>query len=171
MRENAITDPLPHTSEQLRDDLQARYDLKIARQSLYVSDDDDATQIAAKHPGADLVLDVRTEQLSLEPFIMDPFPREVPKYRLRYSVSWRLIDARVVHAIDGKKGLGVARDRCDFAPKDAHGAPTYDEMLADGARRLKHELEVAEQTCAEQFRSTIAAPQSARDARAAQAAE
>ena len=39
--------------------------------------------------------------------------------------------------------------------KDTQNAPTYDEMLADEARRLKSELDLAEQACLDRFRSKV----------------
>lgn len=154
LRENGIADATPNTRRQLRDDLQHRYDLKIARQPLYVSANDDVTQIAALDPEADLLLDVWIDAQSLQPFTLTHDPS---KYQVRYTLNLRLIDAKIVHPVDGKKGAVIARGRCNFAPDETPSAPTYDEMLANGARRLKHELELAAQTCTQQLRSTILA--------------
>ena len=149
MREDDIADPTPRMMQQLRDDLQHRYDLKVAPRPLYVSDDD-VTQITAAYPEGDLLLDVWTGNLSL-----GPIGNDQSKYRLEYTVYFRLIDAKIIHLIDGKKGLVIASGTCSLPSKARQSAPTYDEMLADGARQLKHELDLGAQACVDQFRATV----------------
>jgi len=148
-RENGIADPAPHLAQQLRDDLQRRYGLKLDREAIYVTDED-PKQITAAHPAADLVLDVWINNLSLE-----PFSQGSKKYGLKYSAYLRLIDARVVHPIDGKKGLVIARGTCSRILEETPSTPTYDDFLANGAQRLIREIDVATQFCVDEFRSTV----------------
>jgi len=151
MRENDVADPMPHMMQQLRDDLQHRYGLKVARRPLYITDDD-VTQITATYPEGDLLLDVWTANLSL-----GPLPHDRSKYQVGYTAYFRLIDAKTIHLIDGKKGLVIASGTCDLPSKATQSAPTYNEMLANGARRLKQELDLAAQACVDQFRATVLA--------------
>ena len=92
---------------------------------------------------ADLVLDVRT---LLWGFAY--FPTSWAKYRVLYVAHARLID--------GKKGTVLAEGGCAFPPsQDADAAPGYDELLADGGKRLKQELKTAADFCANEFASKI----------------
>jgi hypothetical protein len=148
-RENGIADPAAFMAQQLSDDLQHRYGLRLERQSLYITDED-PKQITAAHPEADLLLDVWINSLSLEPFSQDS-----SKYHVKYTAYLRLIDARIVHPIDGKKGLVIAHGTCARIPGETPSAPTYDEFLSSGAQRLKHELDLAAQSCVDIFKSKV----------------
>ena len=148
-RDNAIADPAPYMAQQLGDDLRRRFGLQLAQKAVYVSDDDPA-QITAAHPAADLLLDVWIDSVGL-----DPLPQDRSKYRVRYTAYLRLIDAKVVHVIDGKKGLVIGHGTCRRNPDDAAHAPTYDEFLANGAQLLKHELDIAALSCVEEFRTKV----------------
>jgi hypothetical protein len=148
VRDNGISDPARFIARKLSDDLERRYDLKPARQT-FAGGDDDPTKFNTVDPSADVVLDVWTGDWSLR-----PRPDAPPKYRVGYAVHLRLIDARVVHVIDGKKGAVIAEGTCRF-PEDASSAHARDEFLADGARRLKDELDVAARFCVDEFRTKI----------------
>ena len=148
-RDNAIADPAPYMAQQLGDDLRRRFGVQLEQQAVYVSDDDPKL-ITAVHPAADLLLDVWLDSLSLEPLPQDP-----SKYRVRYTAYLRLIDAKFVHVIDGKKGLVIGHGMCRRIPEDAAHAPSYDDFLANGAQRLKHELEIAALSCVEEFRTKV----------------
>ena len=81
------------------------------------------------------------------------FPPNTLKYRVRYTAYIRLIDAKFVHLIDEKKGIVIAHGTCSYIQEETPNAPTYDQLLADGAQRLKDELEVAARFCLDEFRS------------------
>jgi hypothetical protein len=155
-RENGIADPAPNMEQQLSDDLRRRYGLKLERQAIYITDEDPKA-VTAAHPEADLVLDVWINNLSLEPFTQGSL-----KYRLLYSAQVRLIDAKIVHPIDGKEGLVIARGTCSRKPAETSSTPTYNDFLANGAQRLIREIDVATQFCAEEFISTVLGPGPAR---------
>jgi hypothetical protein len=148
-RENAIADPTLDMTRRLSGDLQHRYGLRLDRESIYITNDD-PTQIAAAHPEADLLLDVWIDSLRLEPLADDP-----SKYHLKYTANLRLIDAKIVHLIDGKKGLVIAHGACTHVSQETPSPPTYDEMLANRAQRLKHELDLATEDCVQMFQSTV----------------
>ena len=147
--ENGIPDPAPYMAQQLSDDFGRRYGLKLEQQAIYIAEDD-PTRITAAHPQADLVLDVWINSLSLEPYSHDS-----SKYRVKFAAYLRLIDAKVVRPIDGKKGLVVAEGTCARSPEETPGAPTYDDLLANGAQRLKRELDVAMRFCIDEFRARV----------------
>ena len=152
-RENDIADPAPHMAQQLSDDFRRLYGLSLEQQALYITDDD-PKQIAAAHPTSDLILDVWVNSLSLEPFSGHP-SRYHSRYHVKYTAYLRLIDAKFVHLIDGKKGLVIAFGTCSRIPEETPNAPTFDDFLANGAQRLKHELEIAAQSCANVFLSKV----------------
>lgn len=140
-RENGIADPALYLKEQLGDELRRRYGLKLEPEALYITGDD-PTQITADYPAVDLLLDVWIIDLRLEPFALDQ-----AKYRITYAAVLRLIDAKIVRPIDGKKGQVVADGTCTLIPEETANAPTYNEFLARGAQRLKHEFDIAAQFC------------------------
>jgi hypothetical protein len=148
-RENAVADPAPYIAQQLGDDLRRRFGLKLEQQSVYVSDDA-PEQITAAYPRADLLLDVWIDSVGL-----DPLPKDPAKYRVRFTAYLRLIDAKFVHIIDGKRGLVIGHGTCSHSPQETANAPTYDEFLANGAQRLKNELEIAALSCVEEFRTKV----------------
>jgi hypothetical protein len=149
IRQNGLVEPAATLAQELGDDLGRRYGLTIERQTIYI-DDDDVTRIALADPSADVVLDVWLNRMSL-----DRLPKSETGYGFSYGAYLRLIDAKVVHPIDGKKGIVLARGSCSRAPDESLGAPTYDDFLADGAQRLKHEMDLAVQFCVDQFRSAV----------------
>lgn len=61
-----------------------------------------------------------------------------------YSAKARLIDAATKDV--------VAEGACARVPDQQPGSPTYDELMADGAKRLKSELATAAVECLTQFK-------------------
>jgi hypothetical protein len=149
LRENGIANPDPYMAQQLSNDLQRRYGLQLERQAVYITDDD-PKQIVAAHPEADLLLDAWINNLSLLPFSHNP-----SKYQVRYTAYLRLIDAKIVDHIDEKKGRVIAHGKCNRFLAETPSAPTYDELLANGAQRLKDTLAAAAQSCVDEFRSKV----------------
>jgi hypothetical protein len=155
-RENSVADSTPYVAGQLSDDIQRRYGLEPAQQRLAISDNDAPTEITAAHPSADLVLDVRTG------WSLQPISHNSSKYYLTYIAHLRLIDAKIVHFIDGKKGAVIADGTCSHSTDDTARAPSYDEFLAQKAQRLKDEIGLAARFCVDEFRAkvlTIGPPQ------------
>ena len=111
---------------------------------------DDPTQITAAHPATDLLLDVWINKLSLGWSSQDSSKRQV-----NYAAEIRLIDAKVVRLIDGKKGLVIAHGRCIRTPAETPSPPSYDDFLANGAQRLKDEFADATRFCVDEFRSKV----------------
>jgi hypothetical protein len=149
LREHGIVDPARSLSQRLSKHLQHRYALKIAPQSLAIQDDD-PKQIAATYPSADLIIDLKTSDWGLE-----PLSRRSNGYRVKYIADLRIIDAKFIHHIDGKKGIVIAKGTCRRIPDETPDAPTYDQFLDNGALLLKKELAAAEQFCFEAFRWNV----------------
>jgi hypothetical protein len=147
--EDGLVDPAQAISRQLSQDLEFHYGLRHAPRRLWC-ESDDVTTIAAADSSADLVIDVWTNDWGLVPLRED-----LSKFHLHYAANLRLIDARSVHGIDGKKGLVIAEGTCERSPEEPSSAATRNELLADGARRLHAELEQAVQVCIHDFRSQL----------------
>jgi len=147
--ENGVADPAPYIVRTLSEYLQRRYGLDFTQQALYITEDD-PKQITASNPSTDLIIDVWIDNWSLE-----PFPKNSLKYRIGYTAHLRLIDAKYVHLIDGKKGIVIGHGACRYLPEDASNALAYDELLANSAQRLKEELVVASRFCVDEFQSKV----------------
>jgi hypothetical protein len=142
VQQNTIQDPAEHIGAALGGALAAKFAARANAPRMQLSTDEVA-EVAKNASGTDLVLDVRTINWG---FVY--FPTSWSKYRVMYSARTRLIDA--------KKGQVLAEAGC-AAPvaENADAAPTYDEMLADGAARLKKELAQAADHCAGEFASKM----------------
>ena len=141
VRENAIADPAFTIARELDDELRRRYGLRQSP-TLLAAVDDDPTRIGSLDAASDLVLDVWTDHWE-----MGRFDNDDPGYVVTYQVNLRLIDAKVVRAIDGKSGAVIAEGTCVRNSEEAPGRPTRDGLLADHARRLKDELDAATRFC------------------------
>jgi len=152
VRENQISDPALYIARELGSRIEHRYRLIVSPPSR-AAVEDDPTKIGLVAPGADLVLDVWTDSWQVAPTREDD-----AIYRVRYSVNLRLIDAKVVHPLDGKLGAVVAQGSCTYVSNTATSGPSFDELLADHARVLKDELDAAAKDCVQDLGSQILAP-------------
>jgi hypothetical protein len=115
-------------------------------------DSRDPARVAAQVKGkARFVIDVETRA-----WHMTYFPTDWAHYQVFYLAAASLIDADT--------GAVLAESGCKLAPETNAGAPTYDEMLAGGAARLKATLAAAAATCAAQFKRDMFAMRDARPA-------
>jgi len=147
VRENHISDPALTIAKELGKSLEQQYGLRSARLVL-AAVDDDPTKVGLIDPAADVVLDVWTDRWSMARAGDDP------GFSVNYGVNLRLIDAKIVQPIDGRSGAVIAEGTC-ASDSEGLGGPTQDELLADGARRLKADLDDAAQYCIEDFRSRV----------------
>lgn len=132
VRENDITDPAPGISQALAAEVAARFSAHAA-EAVAMEDGNPLT------PTAGYVVDVRTVNWS---FIY--FPTDWDNYRVIYSAQMRVLDP---------EGAVVAQEFCSRVPEYSEDAPTYDQLLADGAARLKQEIAIAGDHCLAQFRA------------------
>lgn len=91
-------------------------------------------QLIASAGSAKYLVDVETVSWS---FMY--FPTDWTHYRVVYTAKARLIDTQT-------KAV-VAEGGCNRVPDQSATSPTYDELLANGAKRLKAELSTAAQEC------------------------
>lgn len=143
-----VADPAQLIAGRLGEDLRREMGLLPANQAVYLQDDDLA-RITAADPSADLVLDVWVNSMRLGRL------QKSVGYGLSYGAYIRLIDAKVVHPIDGKKGIVIAHGSCSRPAKETPDAPSYGGFMANGAERLKHEIDLAVQFCVDRFRSRV----------------
>jgi hypothetical protein len=148
IRENNLADPAQLITTQLGEDLRRELGLLPTNQAIYVQDDDLAP-ISAADPPADVVLDVWVNSLRLDRL------GKTKGYGLSFGAYVRLIDAKVVHSIDGKKGAVIAHGSCSRAATETPDAPSYEAFMAKGARRLKQELDLAARHCVEALRANV----------------
>ena len=139
IREHGIEDPALYIGKALAVELQDRYDARLSPKGAPTASDE-VEEVVKGANGADLVLDVRTLNWS---FMY--FPTSWGRYRVIYSARLRLVDAK-----DGKV---LAEGGCARVPDQADNAPSYEELMANSAARLKQELRIAAEHCISEFRS------------------
>jgi len=133
IKENRIEDPAVYIGRTLAADLQGRHNTRLSPKGAAIASDE-VTDLVKNAPGTDLVLDVRTLNWS---FVY--FPTVWGKYRVIYSARMRLVDT--------KSGRVLAEGGCHRAPEHTPDAPSYDELVANSAQRLKQELKTAAEFC------------------------
>jgi hypothetical protein len=115
----------------------------------------DVARIAAQAKGkARFVVDVETRM-----WHVIYFPTDWTHYQVPYMAVARLIDADTASVL--------AESSCKVEAGTSAGAPTYDELLAGGAARLKASIAASVATCAAQFKRDMFALRDARPAPAA----
>jgi hypothetical protein len=130
---HGVQDPAVKLSADLAQELGRKLGVSVAAPSGPAASDD-IDDLATRHPNEDLVLDVRTVGWSF-----GYFPTDWSHYRVIYSVKARLIDVKTKEVL----AEGFAQRVPDYTPD----APTYDELLASNAARLKAELNKAAKEC------------------------
>lgn len=141
VRSNGIEDPADHIARVLSADLGAKYAVRVSSNPMPVGTDDVA-QLSKGAPDADLLLDVHTFL-----WAFNYFPTTWNRYRIVYTARLRLIDM--------KGGRVLAEGKCNRIPEETPAAPSYDELLANGAMRLKIELRIAADYCVNEFRPRL----------------
>jgi hypothetical protein len=139
IRENAVEDPAVYIAQTLASDLQERYKTRLSPKGAPVASDEVADLVKNAN-GSDLVLDIRTINWS---FVY--FPTSWGKYRVIYSARLRLVDAR--------SGRVLAEGGCHRVPEQTAESPSYNELVANSAARLKHELKTAADFCISEFKA------------------
>jgi len=133
---NRIADPAVAIADSLLGAMQSAQGVQVVAAPLRI-DSEDPARIAELAKGkARYVLDVRTLMWQ-----MGYFPTDWTHYRVFYTAKARLID------VDAKNV--VAEAFCKQIPESNVGAPTFDELLAMNAARLKTANAANAQACAE----------------------
>ncbi|WP_133680566.1 hypothetical protein [Paludibacterium purpuratum] len=134
VKENNVADPASQIAFKLTQVMSNRYGA-YAKPKFLRFDSESVDEIAHKaKPSARYVMDVRTVNWG---FIY--FPTNWTHYQVIYTAKARLIDTQL-NAV-------LAEGGCHYMPPDDTGAPTYDEMVDNGAARLKWELGTATASC------------------------
>lgn len=139
-----IADPADEIGRGLAEALKSSRGAKIAAGTTSVKVDDPAGVAAAAGGAARYVLDVQTIGWGFS-----YFPTDWTHYRVSYRAKARLIDT-------ASKTV-VAEGGCSRMPESNTGAPTYDELMATNAVRLKQELSLAASTCVAQLKTDMLA--------------
>jgi len=154
--ENGLVNPADAIAQALAAALHDAQDSRSAGAIAVTTND--AAAIAAQAKGkARFVVDVETRM-----WHMAYFPADWTHYQVPYLAVARLIDVDTAQV--------VAAASCKVAPDTNAGAPTFDELLANGAARLKASLAASGATCAAQFKRDMFAMRDARPAAVAVAA-
>ncbi len=140
---NNIDDPAIYIGEKLSADLSAQYGTIVSPKSVTLTDDDVQT-ISKSNSDMDLILDIRTIKWGFS-----YFPTTWNRYRAVYYSRLRLIDAKGGKVL--AEGSCSRNDYTDVTP----GAPSYDELLANNAERLKRELQEAADFCVGDFKTKV----------------
>jgi hypothetical protein len=139
IREHGIEDPAYFIGKALAADLQDRYNTRLSPKGVPTAGDE-VKEVVKNANGADVVLDVRTINWSFA-----YFPTSWGRYRVMYSARLRLVDV--------KNGKVLAEGGCSRVPTQTDGAPSYGELMANSAARLKQELRIAAEHCISEFKA------------------
>jgi len=147
--DNHVADPANAIATALADALHETQGSRIVAGPVLVETTDAARIAAQAKDKARYVIDVETRNWSLIYFSTDWTHYQVP-----YRAIARLIDT-------GTGGI-LAESTCALKLESSAGAPTYDELVGDGAARLKASLAASGATCAAQFKRDMLAMRDAR---------
>jgi len=137
-----VADPANAIARELAAALASAHDLRIVQNPAPVSAQE-ASALAGELGGkARLLVDVQTVNWS---FVY--FPTNWSRYRVMYTANARLVD------LEAKRV--VAEGFCKRIPETDAGAPTYDELMAEGASGLKRELSRAADECVKSLKSEM----------------
>jgi hypothetical protein len=134
VRQNGIPDPALDISTQLspilQDVLKPSGTKRLANVSANATDEGTISRLAGNNG---IVLDVQTVSWEMVFFL--------------FSIHYRVVVAIHARLIDANTGTIVAQAPCTYRSSEEN-APTYDQMLADHAARLKTMLVSAANSCA-----------------------
>ncbi len=142
--DNAVEDPAVYIAQQLAAELALTHALVIADNGGVVADSMDVNKLARQYSKADLLLDVQTADWT---FVY--FPTDWNSYQVIYRTKLRLIDT--------KSAKMVAEGYCERVPGKTSDAPSYNELVGNGAAGLKQRLASAAKSCVEELRRTALA--------------
>ena len=139
-KENNIADPAYEIAEALAHMMHAEYGLMYKGVGESLVADDDVQDIANAYRGSPLAIDVKTTRWAVIPFSSGR------GYRVVYRARSRLIDT--------KNARIIAEGSCASIPQEPDDPPGYDELVGNGATRLKEELKKASQDCTRELATT-----------------
>jgi hypothetical protein len=142
VKESDVPDPANSIAVGLAKALGEKYGTKFSGNTVLITTDEAERIADASKASAKFVLDVATTYWG---FVY--FPTSWGRYRVIYMARTRLIDT------EAKKV--VAEGFCKRIPESDANAPTYDELVANSAARLKSELSLAAEECINSLRKEM----------------
>ncbi len=139
VNKNGIEDRAPYIGNEIFKSLATKYKVEQIKDNILLLDDDSLDGICQLYSVADYVLDVETTNWSFT-----CFPLDWNNYRVNYHARLRIIDI-------AKKSI-LAEGFCSRVPEQDVNSPSYEELMANNAERIKTELKDAADYCIEQFR-------------------
>lgn len=139
---NNISDPADVIAEGIAKELESAYGTRLVTPPAAVSDEDAGRVAASVKSASRFVIDVQTIN-----WMFGYFPTDWTHYRVMYTGKARLIDVQT-------KAV-VAEGFCKHIPDSNANAPTYDELLANEAARLKGELSTLAKECVRLMKSQM----------------
>jgi hypothetical protein len=127
-----VGDPANDISKALLAALSSQYELKAIDQPIEKADASALTQAEAQ--GSRFAIDVQTVNWGFA-----YFPSNWTHYRVIYGATAKVVDLKTQQV--------VAEGSCKSMPETEANAPTYDDLLAENAARLKQELATAAKAC------------------------
>jgi hypothetical protein len=144
VEKNGIEDPAPILGENLLSDAEARYGVVAAVPAHVAINTTDVAAMAHAAHGADLLLDVQSMGGQFR-----YFPTDWSHYAVDSGFKVRLIDVR--------SAALIAEGFCHQTTQKDPSPPTKDELLADGAARLKSILTTQREACLQQLKKDVLA--------------
>jgi len=136
-----VADPAEYIGESIAAKISDIHSVSI-EDSVIAESDGGVDALAEKYLAKDFILDVRTINWSF-----GYFPTDWNSYRVMYSVKLRLIDTSTREV--------VAESFCARIPVQTPESPSYDQLLENGAERLKSDLRVEAEYCINEFQNKI----------------
>lgn len=138
VQENQIPDPSYEIAEEIGRAMEAKYGVKYIGVGTSVIKDDNTASVTAAYGSTTLALDIRTYNWG---FAYLPFNWD--RYRVLYHARLRLIDTAADKVL--------AEGGCSRSSEQTSDTPNYDELVENGAIRLKNELKQAAKFCVQEF--------------------
>jgi hypothetical protein len=151
VKENGVPDPADYIANELTKGFADANAMTVASNGNVVATAVKPADLAKQYADADLLLDVQTINWSFA-----YFPTDWNNYRVMYSARLRVIDV--------KKAAVLAEGFCSRVPENSDTAPSYDDLVNDGAAGLKKELLVAANYCIRELRSQVFLPNTVKSA-------
>lgn len=142
VKENAIEDPALYIAATISSGLMQHHELTVDADVSVTVSGNSSSKIAKMNFSTDYLLDIQTVNWSFA-----YFPTDWDNYRVIYSAKLRLIEKTSQKV--------VAEGFCSRVPDQDENSPSYDQLLADKAARLKSELRIAADKCISEFKSDI----------------
>lgn len=141
VEENNIPVPADKIYDELVAAMAKNYRVVPLDDNTISAQDDDVESLTKQVDDSRLLLDVRSTYWTYVNYAFSP-----TKYKVSIAAKMRLIDSATDEVLAASQCISPF-------PEDADAAPTHDELVANGAERLKLELDKATDYCIAEFKS------------------